>query len=160
MISTYKTLFLVACIALLASLSGCVTAQKVLGISPTTGLSVTNTVYSISPTVTNAQAVIEQSVPLAQGVLALTPAAPVAPFLPTAANGLMLLIAAASGAYAAYKNKQANVQTAAAASLAATVVSNAGTNVAAGVQTALTNAASNGSTAAVASHLASAQSPT
>lgn len=125
---------------------GCVTP----GIDPATG----QAHYSADTNLTHLAGQIQSGVAVAAPILSLTPAAPLAPFLPPLANGIMGLIVLISGGIAAWKNKQAQTHSDAAAALAAALHSIPG-----GAEKAIANAAQNNSSAAVAVHLADAANP-
>jgi len=144
-------------VALLMALSlsmfttGCLTAKTP---APTADNPNPGPVYSPSPAITNRQAQFQTLWQAAAPAVALTPAAPVAPFVPSIADGIFGLIALVSGGLATWKNSQAKGSKKAASALAATVAAQP-----AGTALAMTNAAANGSTAEVARHLADAQNP-
>jgi hypothetical protein len=121
--------------------------------------------FVISPALSNAQDTVHAITPAVQSILAVTPAAPAAPFIPSAADTVMGIIVAASAWFANKKNKDfaaaqasSDSHAAAAAALAATVV-NLNSPTVPAIGTAISNAAANGSSAAVASHLAAANNP-
>jgi hypothetical protein len=114
--------------------------------------------FVISPALSNATATVQALLPAAQTILSATPAAPAAPFLPTAANTILAALFAASAWYAKRKSDAAQSHSDAAAALAATVVSLNSAAVPA-IGTAISNATANGSSAAVAVHLANANNP-
>src|SRR5208283_1035349 len=93
-------------------------------ISPT-GQLVTNAVSPViySPPANLATISNEASLltPVVQAVMAATPAAPVASYVPSAVNWVFGTLGAIFAALAAYKNNQANQQAAAAATLAAAI---------------------------------------
>ena len=156
---------LAACNVIL--MTGCVTATPqtstipVVASNPATGLAVTNLVtvtnqvYSASPALAATQAKIDAGIQSFSPLVstALPVASPAVAVAQPLVDGVFGLIALASGLLAAYKNKQANSHSNAAAALAATVVAN-GQQAAA-----LVNAASNGSAGVVAQHLADAANP-
>jgi len=136
-------------------------------VSPVTGLPVTNyavapVIYSPPPALNNYSNIAVQLAPAAQAILAATPAAPVASFVPTAINWVFGGLGAVFAIIAGWKNNQA----AAAAALAAQHQAAAATLAAAVVATpgaadkAVSIAATNGTAGTVATHLASANSPT
>jgi hypothetical protein len=164
----------------LVIVTGCVTSspnpaatslQPVQTVTPANATTppVTNTVYitvtnaAVPPViyqaalpvqVSNAVAEAQAAMPIIQAVLAATPAAPAAPFLPSLLNLVLGGVALVSGGVAAWKNSQAQSHAAAAAALASAIQPGSPQAAAA-----MSSANINGSTAAVAQHLANAQSP-
>lgn len=114
----------------------------------TTNANVPPTLVTVSPGFSNASNTIQSYVPMAETLVAATPASPLAPLIPGAVTTVLGIIGTVLGYMANSQNKKA------AASLAATV------NQAGLTGVAMTNAAQNNSTATVATHIANAQSLT
>ena len=157
----------ILCLTGIPLFTGCLATTPQAGVqttisqNPITGQTVTNTVpvtnyvYSVSPQLSNIQSKVDMGIQTAAPIVStfVPAAAPVAGLAQPLIDGAFGLIAAVSGLFAAYKNKQANAHSDAAAALAATVVAS-GQHA-----QALVNAAQNGSSAMVATHLAEASNP-
>lgn len=158
-----KQILACICCVMLLSLAGCglITPSPNPGYtSIVNGTTQTNTgvspvLYSASPAINNFSNQLMGLLPLAQAGLSATPAAPLAPFIPTASNAILGLLGTLAGAVAVWKNNSANAHAAAAAQMAATLVSTGMQHVAIS-QAAAT---SPGAVTTIAQHINNAQSP-